>query len=543
MRNRMRRVLALVVGLIGGAWVLAVPVQAATFTVSGTASAGLSDGLAAYYPFNGNANDESGNGHHGTAFGASLTTDRFGNADSAYNFDGVDDAVFIPNSTNLNFGSSPFSGTLWMKAASLRPAWNVLAEKDIGGVGNPSWFVVVNQDGTVRFVVADGRGIDFTVISTSTVSDGNFHFIAWVRKPEILEVYVDGQLSGTLAATTGSVSNNETLVIGAAESWGSLDAPFNGIIDEVALYNKALSLADIQALYHLGSPPQPPVAIDDTYFVDEDAALTVSAPGVLVNDTDPDGDPLTAVLVSGPSNGLLNFNADGSFTYTPTVNFSGSDTFIYKANDGSSDSNLAVVTITVRQVNDAPVASADGPYLGVTGIPVTVDASSSSDVEGASLTFQWDFGDGSTLVTTQPSITHTYATPGIFTVTLVANDGQLNSVPFTTQATIGNPGSGGRDDVDAFLSYVNPTQARTDLPVGTTGVNVTIIYGSTIIPGSFQAVLNGTPFFGFTPKPGASETVTISLSHGRNVLSLNVDGVRSDGRTATDRDRLTFIVP
>jgi hypothetical protein len=286
-----------------------------------------------------------------------------------------------------------------------------------------------------------------------------------------------------------------------------------------------------------------PVTRDDTYFVDEDTTLTVAVPGVLVNDTDPDGDPLIAVLASGPSNGLLSFNAGGSFTYTPSPNFSGSDTFMYKANDGSSNSNLAVVTITVRQVNDVPVASTDGPYLGVTGIPVTMDASSASDVEGASLIFQWNFGDGSTLVTTQPSITHTYAIPGIFSVTLVVSDGQLASVPFTSQATIGDPAGGGRDDVDVFLSYANPTQVRTDLPAGTTSFNVTIIYGPTIIHGSFQAVLNGAPFFGFTPKPGMSETVTIPLSRGRNVLSLNVDGMRSDGRTATDRDRLTFIVP
>ena len=68
--------------------------------------------------------------------------------------------------------------------------------------------------------------------------------------------------------------------------------------------------------------------------VDEDAVLTVAAAGVLTNDTDPEGDPLTAILASGVANGALTFNANGGFTYTPNPNFNGSDSFTYKANDG-----------------------------------------------------------------------------------------------------------------------------------------------------------------------------------------------------------------
>ena len=102
-----------------------------------------------------------------------------------------------------------------------------------------------------------------------------------------------------------------------------------------------------------------PVAADDAYSTAEDTALTVAAPGVLGNDTDPDGDPLTAVLVSGPSHGTLTLNADGSFTYTPAANFNGTDSFTYRASDGTADSNLATVTITVTAVNDAPAATDD----------------------------------------------------------------------------------------------------------------------------------------------------------------------------------------
>jgi hypothetical protein len=78
---------------------------------------------------------------------------------------------------------------------------------------------------------------------------------------------------------------------------------------------------------------------------------------VLGNDTDPDGDTLTAVLASGPSHGSLALNPDGSFTYAPAANFNGTDSFTYRAGDGELNSNPATVTIQVRAVT----AGAPGP--------------------------------------------------------------------------------------------------------------------------------------------------------------------------------------
>ncbi|MFC2015154.1 Ig-like domain-containing protein [Chloroflexota bacterium] len=99
---------------------------------------------------------------------------------------------------------------------------------------------------------------------------------------------------------------------------------------------------------------EPPVAVDDAYTTDEDINLVVPAPGVLGNDFDADGDPLTALQVSGPVQGTLILNNDGSFTYTPNANYYGPDSFTYKANDGTADSNTATVSLTVNPVNDAP---------------------------------------------------------------------------------------------------------------------------------------------------------------------------------------------
>src|SRR5204863_460194 len=85
----------------------------------------------------------------------------------------------------------------------------------------------------------------------------------------------------------------------------------------------------------------------DSYTTAEDAALTITAPGVLGNDSDIDNDPLTATLVSGPAHGSLTLNADGSFTYTPDANYNGADSFTYTANDGTANSNVATVSLTL----------------------------------------------------------------------------------------------------------------------------------------------------------------------------------------------------
>jgi VCBS repeat-containing protein len=128
-----------------------------------------------------------------------------------------------------------------------------------------------------------------------------------------------------------------------------------------------------------------PVANDDTYGVNEDNGLRVGAPGVLDNDTDADGDTLTAAKLTDPTNGTLTFNSDGSFTYAPNENFFGTDSFTYNASDGANESGVAIVTITINPVNDAPVANDDMlTIVQNTTRPVNV-LTNDMDVEGNTL--------------------------------------------------------------------------------------------------------------------------------------------------------------
>jgi hypothetical protein len=91
----------------------------------------------------------------------------------------------------------------------------------------------------------------------------------------------------------------------------------------------------------------PPVAVDDSYSTDQGTDLFVPAPGVLDNDSDPDGDELTARLVIPPADGSVVLNPDGSFTHTPNPGFSGTDSFEYEVDDGNDGTDTATVTITV----------------------------------------------------------------------------------------------------------------------------------------------------------------------------------------------------
>jgi VCBS repeat-containing protein len=103
-----------------------------------------------------------------------------------------------------------------------------------------------------------------------------------------------------------------------------------------------------------------PVAVNEVYTTTEDKVLTVAASGVLKNDTDVEGNSLTAVLVSGPAHGTLTLTTQGGFTYTPAPDYNGTDSFTYKANDGILNSNVATVALTITPVNDAPVNTVPG---------------------------------------------------------------------------------------------------------------------------------------------------------------------------------------
>lgn len=180
-----------------------------------------------------------------------------------------------------------------------------------------------------------------------------------------------------------------------------------------------------------------PRPVVDSYTVDEDSMLTQPGVGVLANDTDPEGSTLSAVLVTGPSHGVLSLESSGAFVYTPDANFHGADGFTYASSDGTLQSAATAVALTVTSVNDAPVAVPQSATTDEdTSKSITLAA---SDVDGDALTFavvngpQHGMLSGSgTTRTYLPS--GNYAGPDSFTFR--ASDGLANSATVAVTITV-----------------------------------------------------------------------------------------------------------
>ncbi|MBI4473545.1 MAG: PKD domain-containing protein [Acidobacteria bacterium] len=171
--------------------------------------------------------------------------------------------------------------------------------------------------------------------SASTDPDGTIVSYQWDWTPPITFTNTDAN-TATVDATAAFTA------LGA----GTHDVGLK-VTDDAGFTNSEFTTVTV---YAQGSCPIPPTAVSDSYTTNQDTTLTVGAPGVMVNDSDPDGEPLTAILVTTTSNGTLTLNSNGSFTYVPNTGYYGTDTFTYKVNDGSLDSNIATVTITINQV-------------------------------------------------------------------------------------------------------------------------------------------------------------------------------------------------
>lgn len=199
-----------------------------------------------------------------------------------------------------------------------------------------------------------------------------------------------------------------------------------------------------------------PVANGQSVTTPEDAATAITLTG-----SDVDGDPLSYTVVSGPSNGSLS-GTGANLSYTPAANYSGTDSFTFKVNDGTVDSGAATISITVTPVNDAPVAN---PQSASTAedTPATITLAG-SDVEGTALTFTVQSGPfHGVLSGDPPNLTYTPAADynGADSFSFVVNDGSVNSAPATVDLVVGPIN-------DAPVATPQSVVAQQDVPVSIT---------------------------------------------------------------------------
>ncbi|HEY5838344.1 MAG TPA: Ig-like domain-containing protein [Pyrinomonadaceae bacterium] len=224
-----------------------------------------------------------------------------------------------------------------------------------------------------------------------------------------------------------------------------------------------------------------PVAVNDSYSTNEDNPLVVGAAGVLSNDSDVDGDALTAALISGPSNGALMLNPNGSFTYTPAANFFGTDSFTYKVGDGALDSNTATVTITINAVNDPPDALNDSATTNQnTAIAISVLAND-TDVEGHTLTVTavTQGANGGVIINPDGTVTYTpnagFSGADSFTYTI--SDGFGGSDTSTVNVNVNPSGQSALSRFVAFSREMTWLLNGTKVFTGDVGANTSLSVG------------------------------------------------------------------
>jgi hypothetical protein len=220
---------------------------------------GIANNLTASYPFTGNANDESGNEHNGMVEGAVLTTDRFGNANCAYSFDGIDDRI----QTNYNgiTGNHPRSVSLWVKrsVADTQAMFCVAYGAGSDGKGN-TFRCGVNYLGKKGITLDASNGI---IEYESNVYDMDWHHYVWVvpdlPNPRLIDakIFEDGELLqitiplGYDEYTSINTVPLYTMTIGDFISdHNNQHFYFAGSLDDIRIYNRALNAAEIDSLYH-----------------------------------------------------------------------------------------------------------------------------------------------------------------------------------------------------------------------------------------------------------------------------------------------------
>jgi hypothetical protein len=340
------------------------------------------NGLVAWWPFNGNANDQSGNGNNGTVSGATLTTDRFGDLNNAYSFNnsGNGNYITVPNSASFNFNGD-ISFSIWVKAStSQQPVatWLMKFTGPTPFTGFSASFSTPTQSSgnAARWDLGNGNinQYNFTYASTygGVVKDGTWRHVVGTFSNNIQSLYVDGILVDTTLTPNGYGANSNPLIIGKDTYTYCCNNPprnYNGLLDDIAIWNRALTQQEITNLFNAQN------CNSSSNIIISDGPTTFCA-GNSVN--------LTSDVVGGTyqwkKNGVnISTNAT-SRTYKASS--TGSYTCVATCNGTALTSNAIAVT---SKTNAAATVSASGATSFCAGDSVTLNCTNL----GSNYSVQW----------------------------------------------------------------------------------------------------------------------------------------------------------
>jgi hypothetical protein len=240
-------------------------ISLATATMAQVPNYVPTNGLVGWWPFNGNANDESGNGNNGTVNGATLTTDRFVNINAAYNFNGTSDFISVMDNSSLDLLTNQYTLSVWFKIPDYSPCPSI---PNGSGVSDDSRTLISKPrnsgwaDGSINITYNPGFPYDTTLatgswniasVSSNTIPPLNtWTNVIATYNGSLMSIYIDGVLKNTISATGLLYQSSEDLYFGKAfnivgNNWYRW---FKGQLDDIGIWNRALTQQEIEALYN-----------------------------------------------------------------------------------------------------------------------------------------------------------------------------------------------------------------------------------------------------------------------------------------------------
>jgi len=288
-----------------------------------------SNDLVAYYPFNSNANDSSGNGYNATYINTSLTTDRFGNNSSSYSFNGTNNTIQYGDILDEVFCApvAKFTITGW---ANTRTCGNyttgggMIMSKSSGGGGVYQWNITHQENQVNVAVISDGIAQNYLWLTSPMPTNQWFQFTlvfdGSLLEMERLKLYLNGQSSNTTVykhiGTLGTSTQNSTqnVCIAASHEYGdpqNLHSFYDGSIDDIRIYSKALTQEEIDSLYHEGG-------WNPTTYSEPRVVFSRDVGGPIYAGISVLGDNAIYAIASGYA--VYRLNTDGSLIYELQVN-------------------------------------------------------------------------------------------------------------------------------------------------------------------------------------------------------------------------------
>lgn len=217
------------------------------------------DSLIAYWPLDSCllANDVTGNGHNGTSFSTSFTTDRFGNSKSAYYFDGASSYISVDDKTDIKLLNTNYTFSAWVKLDNYESSWgsSIIAKRN-GSSSGYGWSITGLLTSPGRVSLGPGGG-SFNAYGTKVVTTGSWHMVSstYNYATQQLSIYVDGILDNVTNAMPPMSAATNKLYIGRDEISQPTGYFLKGALDDIRIYRRTLTAAEILALYNQTTAP------------------------------------------------------------------------------------------------------------------------------------------------------------------------------------------------------------------------------------------------------------------------------------------------